>query len=126
MIRFESFGNPFWLVCSFSLLGLAQASRLKSRAVNALSGLSLLIYILHENLLLRTYVRPGLLDALYETFGYDSILLWVLLLALVIFALSAAGAALFRAAAERPIQALAGRLYSLIRKQYLRFEKKVL
>ena len=81
-----------WQVRQFYLYAMAIALFNLFRKINfhnkliiRISGYSLLIYILHENLLIREYYRPMVLTHIYEKFGYDYIVGWVLLLALVTF-----------------------------------------
>jgi predicted MFS family arabinose efflux permease len=45
----------------------------------------MLVYILHENVILRSYYRPFLLNWAYQTFGYSQVVLLMLALAVAIF-----------------------------------------
>ena len=66
------------------LFNIARTVRFSNDAVNCISGLTLLIYIVHENLILRTYYRPAMANYVYEHYDYDHIIVWVLILAAVI------------------------------------------
>ncbi len=70
---------------AIALFNLFRKINFHSKLINRISGYSLLIYIIHENLLIRQYYRPMVLTLIYERFGYDHIVGWVLLLALVTF-----------------------------------------
>jgi hypothetical protein len=59
--------------------------KFKSRFINYISSLSLLVYIIHENIILRNYYRPFFINWLYETFGYSQVVLLMLAVALAIF-----------------------------------------
>lgn len=50
--------NPFLIVISFALFQLFRKIKGQNRFVNYLSSLSLFIYLLHENTLVKTYLRP--------------------------------------------------------------------
>lgn len=58
----------------------------KSRFINVVSSCSLFIYCIHENILLRTYIRPEVLSKCLEKFGSSTAVLWILGVALVMFA----------------------------------------
>ncbi|MCD7791893.1 MAG: hypothetical protein LUG92_00640, partial [Oscillospiraceae bacterium] len=62
--------SPFLILAAIGLFNLANSLKFKNRTVNTISGLSLLVYIIHENLLLRTYVRPYIIGIIYEKVGY--------------------------------------------------------
>ncbi len=72
-------------VIAIALFNLFRKIKLRSSLINRISGYSLLIYIIHENLLIRKYYRPMISALICERFGYDHIVGWVLLLVLVTF-----------------------------------------
>lgn len=78
--------NPFLLALGVGLLGLARSSAVENKVINYTAGLSLYIYIIHENLLLRLIYRPLMWKYIYERFGYEYILCWILILTAVVFA----------------------------------------
>lgn len=77
--------NPFILLAVMALFHLARNARFKSKFINGISSLSLLIYVIHENIIFRTYARPYLVNYVYEKYGYSHVLLWMLLLSVLIF-----------------------------------------
>ena len=57
----------------------------KNRFINYISKLSLLIYIIHENIILRTYFRPAMWNYVYKRFGYSDVIQWVFIISFIIF-----------------------------------------
>lgn len=118
--------NPLLLAVAFALFNLFRRLRFKSRVINGLSSLSLLIYIIHENIILGTKVRPLLWDAVYRHFGYAHLVLWALVLAVVVFLSSMLLALVYRLVLQRPVERVSGFLYKKLRALYLRLEEKLL
>jgi len=119
-------GSPFIILIALSALNLARRSHLKSRFINYVSGLSLLIYIIHENVILRTYYRPRIFMLIHEQYGYDHILLWLFGTALAIMIAAAISAAVYSQTIERLVRPVSHKLYDLLAKLYRRIEAGLL
>ena len=65
--------NPFLILMALSAFGLAKNFHFKNKLINHISKLSLLIYVIHENILVRTYIRPLIWQWLYKQVGYDHV-----------------------------------------------------
>ena len=88
--------KQFYLyIIAIALFNIFRQMDFQSRVINRISGYSLLIYIIHENILIRRFYRPMVLNFIYENFGYDNIVLWIFLLMICTFALSLVLSALF-------------------------------
>lgn len=61
VLRWWNNCNPFLLIAAFSLFNLVRNVHFKNKTINYISSMSMLIYVIHENDLLRTYYRPALL-----------------------------------------------------------------
>ena len=85
VLRWWNNCNPFLLIAAFSLFNLARNVYFTNKAINYISSLSLLIYIIHENELLRTYYRPALWHLIYNKFGYKHLIFWVIIMSLGVF-----------------------------------------
>lgn len=59
--------------------------KIKSKLINYLSSLSMLVYCIHENILLKTYVRPILCEVFLSVFGNRYVLICLCLSAIVLF-----------------------------------------
>ena len=79
------FSNPLIILLAVSLFNLFNSNIFYSKAVNYISGCTLLIYVIHENYLLRMYAKAQLFEWIYVNFGYDHIVAWCVLLTLISF-----------------------------------------
>ena len=81
LLRWANNYNPFLILIAIAAFGLARNNHFKNKRVNQIAKCSMLIYIIHENILLRTYTRPYLWHCIFNRYGYAHILLWVFLYA---------------------------------------------
>lgn len=82
-MRWNIFINPCFILISFGLLGLSLSEPVTNKWINYLSSLSLLIYIIHTNRIVRDYVRFDFFNFIYNTYTYEYILLWVIVFAII-------------------------------------------
>jgi hypothetical protein len=85
LLHWNNNNNIFAITFVIALFNLFRQMQFKSRFINYISSLSLLVYIIHENIILRSYYRPFFINWLYETFGYSQVVLLMLAAALAIF-----------------------------------------
>lgn len=126
MFHWAANNNPFLFLAAFSMLQIARKWKWKNAVVNYISGLSLLLYIFHENLVLRTYIRPKLLNYIYLQYGYSHVVAWVVLLALGIFAVSIVITAVYREVFQKYVKAAGNMLFDGLRGIYLAVEGRIL
>ena len=126
MTHWVTDSNPFLIAVSIALFNIVRKIHFKSKAVNYISGLSLLIYIIHDNIVIRTYFRPLLWNFVYENYGYNYVIGWVLILAVAVFVFGLAGAVLYTATIKKAVTKLGGRLYEGLKKRYLAVEAGIL
>ena len=86
VLHWNSNSNPFLVAIAIALFNLMRKCTFKNKVINYISGLSLLIYIIHENMVLREYFRPRMWMYVYENYGYSQVVLWVFALSLIVFA----------------------------------------
>lgn len=126
MMRWNIDNNPFFCLIAIALLNLARAVKGRSRGVNFVAGLTMLIYIVHENIILRTYVRPAVFNQIYLRFGYGRIVGWVLLVAAATFLAAALFAAAYRLLLGKAVRKASDALYDLGRAIYRKAEDALL
>ena len=126
VLKFASNPNPFLLAVSIAAFNLFRKMTFKSRIINYISSISLLVYIIHENILLRGYYRPAIWNYVYHKFGYSHVLLWVLAIAFIIFASSTAVATLYDITLRKVVRNASYGLYSFLKSAYLKLEKKLI
>lgn len=73
------FGNQDFVLVfiAFSAFNIVRNLRIKGRIISYLSTLSLLVYIIHDNQLIRTYLRPLIWQGMYERYAHNHILLQI-------------------------------------------------
>ena len=85
LMRWSGITNLFLLLTAFGLFLLANQAHIKSRMINEISSLSLLVYIIHDNFILKQYYRPRIFNWLYAANGSANLVYWVLGFSAAIF-----------------------------------------
>ena len=88
--------NPAYIMIALGLVLIAKNHSFYSPPVNYLSGLSLLVYIIHNNWIIYNCVKFDVFQYVMEEYGYKYFLGWVLLNGLALLILGIAGAILYR------------------------------
>ncbi len=114
--RWNKLNNPFHLLISLGSFNLVRKIKFKSKFVNYISSLSLLTYIIHENLLLRSYIRPLVWNYIYTSYGYHLVLLWVLIFTVILFISSILVSALYNISLQKLIHKLSDKIFTLLSK----------
>lgn len=109
-----SMSNPFLLMIAVALFQIFRQKTFVNTAVNIVSGLSLYVYIIHENLLMRTIFRPRVFYYIYTRAGYQYIVLWVLGFAALLFIGSAMAAFVFKCTVHRLSERITQKIYGKI------------
>lgn len=118
--------NPFLIFMSIAMLNIARNIHFKSRPINFISSLSLLVYITHENIFLGTYFRPAMWNYIYTHYGYDFVVGWVFVMAIVLFLFGLLASILYTSTLQKVVSRAIDRLYSALRKRYLSIERKLI
>lgn len=119
-------GNPFLIVVSIAMFNLARRVSYNIKIINYFSSLSLLIYIIHENIILRTYYRTEMWHYIYRVYGYDNILLWVFIMAIVVLIFSIITSIIYDKTIRPIIKTMSENIYYFVRKRYLKVEQSLL
>ncbi len=115
--------NPFLIAISIALFNCMRNFDFSNKVINYLSGMSLLIYIIHDNLILRLYFRPAMWNFVYQKYGYSQLLLWVFALTAAVFLFSLICSVLYDKTIRWVIHSISNHLYFIFRKWYLKAEK---
>ena len=79
LLSWSRMDNPFIFLFALGMFGIFKNFSFHSKFVNRVSALSMLVYLIHENLIVRIYFRPLLWQAIYLKFGYAHVIGWTLL-----------------------------------------------
>lgn len=126
ILRWNSNSCPFYIMLAIGALILALQSTFRNRLVNYLSGLSMFVYLFHENFLFRTYTRPAIWHYLYVTYGYEHVLGLDLCFAAALFLASVVVSCVYKETVQRLVTVISDRIYLLISKIYGGVEKVIL
>ena len=126
MLMWATNCNPFIIMSSIALLNLMRNLTFTNKVINYISSLSMVIYIIHENLILRTYYRPAIWNYIYLNYGYDRVVGWVLLLSLFVFAFGFISSVIYDKTLRPYVNKVGDKIYARIRKRYLALENRLL
>lgn len=118
--------NPFLIAMSVALFNIARSVCFKNKFINYISSLSLLIYIIHENLILRTYFRPAMWNYVYHHYGYSHVIAWVFIFVIMIFLFAMVSAMIYQQTIQRLVLKIGDKLYERMKIKYLKMENKIL
>ncbi len=88
MQYFTNIKNPFVFLISLTIFNLFRNIKMNSKFINHISSLTLLVYLIHDNYLIRELVRRDFFNFVYINFDYKYILLICLISSIVIFIVS--------------------------------------
>ena len=78
------------------------------------SSYSLQIYIIHENIILRTYVRPELINFVYARWGYNKLFFEIIIMAILIYLVSIVISFIYTLLFRRLLTYLTDKIYNLL------------
>lgn len=109
----------FLLLTAVTLFNIFNSKKFINNKINYISSLSLLVYIIHENILIRTYVRPTIWIYIHEKIGYKNIIVIDLLYSVILFVISIIIAAIYKKLIQKIVYSIATELYLFIKKYFL-------
>ncbi len=118
--------NPFLIMMALSLFNLARKEISVKPMINRFAGMSFLIYIMHENLLVRTYLRPRIWLIIHERFGYAHVVFWCIAYSLILFIVSSILSAVYTALLQKPLHQAGLFVYELCRIVFHRIKDRIL
>lgn len=126
LLRWNTSCSPFLILIAISMLNIAKNVCSYNKTVNYISSLSLLIYIFHENQLLRIFYRPLLWNFVYSQFGYEYILFWLFVLVIIVFGFGLIASIIYKNTIQKIVANLCNRVYPSLQKIYGIIEHKIL
>lgn len=126
LLRWNLDCNPFGLLLAIGAFNLFRSMHFKNLMVNYLSSLSMLIYLIHENILFRTYYRPVIWQWIYKTYGYNRILLYTLVYVIMLFIASALLGVVYKESIQRFVSYLSNKIYCVLTRVWLQLENMII
>ncbi|MGN0692207.1 MAG: acyltransferase family protein [Oscillospiraceae bacterium] len=108
MLHWKEFNNPLIIIMAISLFNIFRSWNIQSNAVNTISSLSMLIYIIHGNFLVAIYLRPAIWKWIFENIenSREYVVIWSLLVAAVMFVASILIALLYKFTLKKKVTKL--------------------
>lgn len=119
------YGNLPYYIFGFGFFNLFRKLKFRNGLINYLSSTALVCYLVHENILLRAYVRTQIWDILYTRFGHSQLVVQSLLFAVSLFLVSLSVAIIYKLSLEKYLIKLGDLISSSIRKLNLKITKKL-
>lgn len=116
--HFSNFTNPCCLLFVFGLFCYAKEHSFVSKPVNYLSGLSLIIYIFHENYFVYFYLRNDIFKIILEKYTFNHFIPWVIIVAILTLIISVAVSALYQSTIKRLVVKICNLLADFIESVY--------
>jgi hypothetical protein len=114
-MRWNMWFNPFEWFFAFGAFNLFRSFHFHNLFINRLSSLSLLIYLIHENFLVRDYWRPYLYVLIHDQFHNQHVAWYLFLAALVTFLVSAVLARFYQKSFQKFVYRLADHIAGAVR-----------
>lgn len=115
MRKLTTFRNPFIILAALSLFNIFRNMKINSRFISELASVTLLIYIIHEDILFRGRIKPLWWIFVYEKFSYDYVVMWAILTGGICFILSIIIAFIYKATLKKVVSKICDWLNSFLR-----------
>ncbi len=121
-----NFMNPLCLLWAFGLFNIFKEKNFVNKFVNYISGLSLLIYLIHENYFVYTYIRNDIFRIIKCNNLFDNLIIWIFIYASATMITSVICAAVYKMTFQKIIKRICGVLIKAISSIYVSFSKIIL
>ena len=110
MQRYNVLINPCFILIALGAFGIAKNKSFYNKHINYISSLSLLIYVIHCNRIIRDYVRFDVFQIILDRYTYSHLLIWVIIYALISLLAGVVFAILYNKTIQKLIHKLFGKL----------------
>ena len=118
--------NPLIIIMVVSLFNIVRNLYFSNSILNYISSLSLLIYIIHENVIIRTYFRTFIWHYIFNQYGYSHLLIWIIIFAAVVFVISIILSSIYKHTIEKLVVKISNKLTLFISDIYHKIEPIIL
>lgn len=102
MLHFDNDGNPLLFLSVLGCFNLVRLRPFVNGRVNRIAPIMLLVYLIHENLIVRSYVRPSIWLWIHDVLGYDMLFVWLALFSFALFLVALLLGALYNKTLSKP------------------------
>ena len=114
--------NPFILIIGISIFNLFNIKQFHNEIINKISSLSLLYYVIHENILFRKYIRPHIYIHILNK--VNNHFLTTTILVILMFAVGMLLSFIYKNTLQKIVHKCSSILFNYLKKKYLIIEKK--
>lgn len=112
----NNFINPFMILIALSALNLFKEHNYQNKFINYISQLSLLIYLISENLMFKKVGFKMLYEMIYYSFTYNHICIYILIVAIMTFVVTALLAAIYKETLGRLLKVVGDKVFKYLEK----------
>ena len=123
MTYWNGINNITFICIGIGLLNICLNKKINNRFINYCSSLSLLFYLIHDNAIFRTYIKP---DFYRNVFEYGHILLWILIEIVVLFIGAMLLSTLYKETIQKLTSKFSKKIGELFKKYYVKIEERLL
>lgn len=120
-----SFRTPLLVVNAISLYCIFDKVKIKSRIISYLSSFSILIYIIHGNSLVIVHVYSPVFKKIYDTYSYNYIFLWCIILSGIVLGVSFLMAYIYKISFQKLVYKVCDYEFSFISKLTSRLDELI-
>ena len=120
--------NPFLLIIAIGMFNLFKNLNFRNLLINRWSSLTLYIYLIHENILVREYLRLYIWAGIERKFSYSYVVIETLIYALVLFLAATLLSIVYKYTAKRFTNFIANKIYESksLRSSYMKVKTAIL
>ncbi len=126
MLHWGKNSNPFIIITALGLFVVFMKHGYRSKIINYISSLMMLVFVIHENIVFSAYTRPLYYVFIYNNFGYGIICLWVIIGSLGVYGISLILAAVYDKTLRKVSHKLSDLLCGFLTTIYIKIEKKLI
>lgn len=127
MQYFTNIKNPLIFVIAIMLFNIFEKITITNKRINYISSTTLLIYIIHDNYLIRNFIKKDIFQSIYLSIGYNYINVICLLLGLASFAISLIMGIIYKETVQKINYKMVDEiLFKKVKLIYLNIENKIL
>lgn len=123
MLYWNNVNNIFFIGIGLSIFNLFNRRSFHNIAINYISSLSLIFYLIHDNDLFRDYIKPLFYENLFQ---YGHVIFWVLIEGLILFVVGMVLSAIYKQTIQKITKKLSIKSCEIMKKIYIKLEDKLL
>ena len=118
--------NPFIILMAMGIFNLVRQKEFTSKVINTIASVSLYVYIIHENIIIRTYLRPAIWTEIYNRIGHNYLYVVILCMSLAFFVVSTILGLIYSKTVQRIVNSVIEKLYAPAKLVVLRIEDRLM